>query len=69
MNFYGIKEEPEMTRGLERLIADTVYELLKSYNLTLDDCIRLVIQQLALGATRAVIEKIEEYYKRYKKRG
>lgn len=69
MNFYNVKEEVEMTRGLEKLISDTVYELLKSYNLTLDDCIRIVIRELALGATRAVIEKIEEYYKRYKKRG
>ena len=69
MNFYGVKEEPEMPRGLEKLISDTVYELLKSYNLTLDDCIRIVIRELALGATRAVIEKIEEYYRRYKKRG
>lgn len=69
MNFYNIKEEVEMTRGLEKLISDTVYELLKSYNLTLDDCIRIVIRELALGATRAVIEKIEEYYRRYKKRG
>ena len=32
MNFYGVKEYPEMTRGLEKLISDTVYELLKSYN-------------------------------------
>ena len=59
--------EEEMDRSLSKLIADTVRELLSMYNLTVQEVIRMTIQELAIGATRAVIDKIVECYERYKR--
>lgn len=59
--------EEEMDRSLSRLISETVRELLSMYNLSVQDVIRMTIQELAIGATRAVIDKIVECYENYKK--
>lgn len=59
--------EEEMDRSLSKLIADTVKELLSMYNLTVQEVIRMTIQELAIGATKAVIDKIVECYDRYRK--
>ena len=59
--------EEEMDRGLSKLIADTVRDLLSQYNLTIQEVIRMTIQELAIGATKAVIDKIVECYERYRK--
>ena len=50
--------EEEMDRSLSKLIADTVRDLLSQYNLTVQEVIRMTIQELAIGATKAVIDKI-----------
>lgn len=59
--------EEEMDRSLSKLIADTVRDLLSQYNLTVQEVIRMTIQQLAIGATNAIIDKIVECYERYRK--
>ena len=59
--------EEEMDRGLSKLISDTVRDLLSQYNLTVQEVIRMTIQELAIGATKAVIDKIIECYDRYRK--
>ena len=59
--------EEEMDRSLSKLISDTVRDLLSQYNLTVQEVIRMTIQELAIGATKAVIDKIIEYYDRYRK--
>ena len=59
--------EEEMDRSLSKLISDTVRDLLSQYNLTVQEVIRITIQELAIGATRAVIDKIIECYDRYRK--
>lgn len=59
--------EEEMDRSLSRLISETVRELLSMYNLTVQEVIRMTIQELAIGATKAVIDKIVECYERYKR--
>lgn len=58
-----------LDRGLEHQIAVIVKSILESYSLTLDDVIRIVIRELAVGMTHAIIDKITEYYDIYKKRG
>ena len=59
--------EEEMGRSLSKLISDTVRDLLSQYNLTVQEVIRMTIQELAIGATKAVIDKIIECYDRYRK--
>ena len=59
--------EEEMDRSLSKLISDTVRDLLSQYNLTVQEVIRMTIQELAIGATKAVIDKIIECYDRYRK--
>ena len=59
--------EEEMDRGISKLIADTVRDLLSQYNLTVQELISMPLQQLAIGATNAIIDKIVECYERYRK--
>lgn len=61
-------DEP-LDRSIESKIAMIVRAVLESYSLTLDDVIRIVVRELAVAATHAVIDKITEYYHIYKKRG
>ena len=58
----------EDERGIEKEIIQVVQGLLKSYNLSVQDVIRLVCQELAIAATKTVIDKIVSAYNSYKGR-
>ena len=58
-----------LDRSIESKIASIVKAVLESYSMTLDDVIRIVVRELAVTATHAVINKITEWYNYYKKRG
>ena len=58
-----------LDRSIESKIASIVKAILESYSMTLDDVIRIVVRELAVTATHAVINKITEWYNYYKKRG
>ena len=60
--------EEEMDRGLSKLIADTVRDLLSQYNLTVQEVIRIVANEFALVITRSLINFVEEQYDKYKNR-
>ena len=68
MMYYAVNNTESLDRGIEKQIADLVYELLKSYNMSLDDVIRIVVRELALTLSRVVIDTITDWYNRYKKR-
>ena len=57
----------EDMRGLQSQIIIFIRDLLSQYNLTVQEVIRMTIQQLAIGATNAIIDKIVECYERYRK--
>ena len=54
-------------RGMQSQIIGFIRDLLSQYNLTVQEVIRMTIQQLAIGATNAIIDKIVECYERYRK--
>ena len=58
-----------LDRSIESKIASIVKAVLESYSMTLDDVVRIVVRELAIAATHAVIDKITEWYNYYKKRG
>ena len=58
-----------LDRSIESKIASIVKAILESYSMTLDDVVRIVVRELAVAATHAVIDKITEWYNYYKKRG
>ena len=58
-----------LDRSIESKIASIVKAILESYSMTLDDVIRIVVRELAVATTHAVIDKITEWYNYYKKRG
>ncbi len=64
--YYEFQGE-QLDRGMDKIIADCVRHVLEHYHVTVQDCVRIVIQELALGMTRAVIETIEKWYRHYKK--
>ena len=66
-HIYDINEP--LDRSIESKIASIVKVVLESYSMTLDDVIRIVVRELAVAATHAVIDKITEWYNYYKKRG
>lgn len=66
--YYAVNNTETLDRGIEKQIADLVYELLKSYNMSLDDVIRIVVRELALTLSHVVIDTITDWYNRYKKR-
>ena len=58
-----------LDRSIESKIASIVKAVLESYSMTLDDVVRIVVRELAVATTHAVIDKITEWYNYYKKRG
>ena len=58
-----------LDRSIESKIASIVKAILESYSMTLDDVVRIVVRELAVAATHAIIDKITEWYDYYKKRG
>ena len=57
-----------LDRGSESEIESIVKAILESYSMSLDDVIRIVVRELAVAATHAIIDKITEWYDYYKKR-
>ena len=58
-----------LDRSIESEIASIVKSILEPYSMTLDDVIRIVVRELAVAATHAIVDKITEWYDYYKKRG
>ena len=65
-HIYDINEP--LDRSIESKIASIVKVVLESYSMTLDDVIRIVVRELAVAATHAIVNKITECYDYYKKR-
>ena len=55
-------------RNLESQIARIVKAVLDSYELSLTEVIRIVIEQLVITITQQLIDLIKYYYEKYSKR-
>ena len=67
--YYICDMNEPLDRSIESEIASIVKSILESYSMTLDDVIRIVVRELAVAATHAIVDKITEWYDYYKKRG
>ena len=52
-------------RGLESQIARIVRAVLDSYNLTLQEVIRIVVEQLVIAITQQLIDLVKYYYDKF----
>lgn len=55
-------------RNLESQIARIVKAVLDSYELSLTEVIRIVVEQLVITITQQLIDLIKYYYEKYSKR-
>ena len=67
--YYICDMNEPLDRSIESEIASIVKAILESYSMSLDDVIIIVVRELAVAATHAIIDKITEWYDYYKKRG
>ena len=67
--YYICDMNEPLDRSIESEIASIVKSILESYSMSLDDVIIIVVRELAVAATHAIIDKITEWYDYYKKRG
>ena len=55
-------------RNLESQIARIVKAILDSYELSLTEVIRIVVEQLVITITQQLIDLVKYYYEKYSKR-
>lgn len=55
-------------RNLENQIARIVKAVLDSYELSLTEVIRIVVEQLVITITQQLIDLVKYYYEKYSKR-
>ena len=55
-------------RNLESQIARIVKAVLDSYELSLTEVIRIVVEQLVISITQQLIDLVKYYYEKYSKR-
>lgn len=58
----------EDCRNLESQIARIVKAVLDSYELSLTEVIRIVVEQLVITITQQLIDLVKYYYEKYSKR-
>ena len=55
-------------RGLESQIAKIVKAVLDSYSLSLQEVIRIVVEQLVITITQQLIDLVKYYYEKFSKK-